>query len=84
VELDTHHKEAQRCELREVPQDGLTQGMTPEIEEQLKNRKKYRKKLSEEEHAREIYRLLFPGSPDPDCFCESIPIFKEEQILIKS
>lgn len=77
MEVDTHLEKAKICELREVPEGGLIQGMTPKIEEQLKDRKKYGKKLSEEEQAREIYRLLFPGSPDPDCVCKSPAILEE-------
>lgn len=66
-EANQHLKEPKPCELRDVAQ---TDGLTSDIVEKLRSRKKSDKNQSEEDRWREIYRLLFPHEMVPGpCKC---------------
>lgn len=62
-EVNEHQKEPEPCLLRETE---LGDGLTSDIVEKLKSRKKSDKNQTESERWREIYKLLFPQDLVPD------------------
>jgi hypothetical protein len=61
-EVDQHLKQPKGCELVEIDQ---ADGVTSEIVERLRSRKKAYKGQTEEERWEEIYKLLFPDEIAP-------------------
>lgn len=66
-EVSSHLKEVKGCELREME---IGDGVTNEIVEQLKSKKKAHRDETEEDRWHKIYKLLFPECPGPSP-CES-------------
>jgi hypothetical protein len=61
-EVNDHLKEPKGCELLEVVQHD---GITNEIVEKLRSKKKAHRDQSEEDRWKEIYQILFPGEMVP-------------------
>jgi hypothetical protein len=67
--VNDHLKEPKGCELLEVVQQD---GITNEIVEKLRSKKKAHRDQSEEDRWKEIYQILFPGEmvPNPCKSCD--------------
>ncbi|PMD53503.1 uncharacterized protein K444DRAFT_541329 [Hyaloscypha bicolor E] len=61
-ELQAHSRLAVSCELQPCREQ---EGITADVEKQLKSRKKTSAGQSEADRWREIYQILFPGEPVP-------------------
>jgi hypothetical protein len=71
-ELQAHSRLAVSCELQPC---GEREGITADVEKQLKSRKKKSPGQSEADRWREIYQILFPGEsvPLPCKFISNLP-----------
>ena len=61
-EVSLHLKKVEACELRDIE---ISDGITIEIVERLKSRKKEHQDETREYKWRKVYELLFPGSTVP-------------------
>lgn len=68
-DVNEHQKEPEPCLLTETE---LGDGLTSDIVEKLKSRKKSDKNQTESERWREIYKLLFPQDLVPDPYFEAV------------
>ncbi|KAI9642097.1 hypothetical protein NHQ30_009968 [Ciborinia camelliae] len=68
-EVNDHLKQQEACELlKDVQEDGITNEMV----ERLRSKKKTHRSQSEEDRWKEMYRIIFPTEAVPDPFFEEI------------